>query len=39
MERAALQRREPLGDELRAAVDQPRLLGAVLERALRECSS
>ena len=35
VERAALQRREPFGDELRAAVDQPRLLGAVLERALR----
>ena len=34
--RAALQRREPFGDELAAAVDQPRLLGAVLERAARD---
>src|SRR5262249_37575491 len=35
VEGAALQGGEPLGDELAAAVDQPRLLGAVLERAPR----
>ena len=35
VERAALQRGEPLGDELRAAIDQPRLLGAVLQRLAR----
>src|SRR5262245_13799079 len=35
MKRAALQRRQSLGDELRAAIDQPRLFGAVLERPLR----
>jgi hypothetical protein len=33
VERAALERREPFGDELRAAVDEARLLGAVRERA------
>ena len=33
VERAALQRRDAFGDELRAAVDQARLLGAVLQRA------
>ena len=36
VEGAALQRREPFGHELRAAVDQPRLLGAVLERLARD---
>ena len=35
MERAALQGREALGDELAAAVDEPRLLGAVLFRPSR----
>ena len=34
--RAALQRGDPFGDELRAAVDQARLLGAVLQRAARD---
>ena len=33
---AALQRREPFGDELGAAVDEPRLLGAVLQRPARD---
>ena len=36
VERAALQDGEPLRDELRAAVDQPRLLGAVLQRLARD---
>ena len=36
VKRAALQRRQPLGHELRAAVDQARLLGAVLQRAARD---
>ena len=36
VERAGLQRRDAFGDELRAAVDQPRLLGAVLQRAARD---
>ena len=35
VEGAALQRRDPFGDQLRAAVDQPRLLGAVLQRLAR----
>ena len=35
VERAALQRGEALGHELRAAVDQARLLGAVLQRLAR----
>ena len=34
MERAALERDEPFVDELRAAVDDLRRLGAVAERAL-----
>ena len=36
MEGAALQRREAFGGELGAAVDQARLLGAVLERPARD---
>ena len=36
VERAALQRGKPFGDQLRAAVDQPRLLGAVLQRLARD---
>ena len=36
VERAALQRRDAFGDELRAAVDQARLLGAVLQRPARD---
>ena len=36
VERAALQRRDPFGDELRAAVDQARLLRAVLQRPSRD---
>ena len=33
--RAGLQHRESFGDELRAAIDEPGLLGAVLQRATR----
>ena len=36
MERAALQNRESLGDELGAAVDQSRFLGAILQRTPRD---
>jgi hypothetical protein len=36
VERAALQRREPLGHQLGAAIDKARLLGAVLPRAPRD---
>ena len=36
VERAALQRREPLGHQLRPAVDQARLLGAVGQRLARD---
>ena len=36
MEGAALQRRDAFGGELGAAVDQARLLGAVLERPARD---
>ena len=35
VKRAALQRRDAFGDELRAAVDEARLLGAVLQRLAR----
>ena len=35
VKRAALEHREPFGDELRPAVDEPRLLGAVLQRLAR----
>ena len=35
MKRAALQGRETFGDQLGAAVDQPRLLGAILQRTAR----
>ena len=36
MERAALQHGQPFGHELPAAVDQPRFLRAVLQRAPRD---
>ena len=36
VEGAALQRRDPFGDHLRAAVDEARLLGAVLQRLARD---
>ena len=36
VEGAALQRGDALGDELLAAIDQPRLLGAVLQGAPRD---
>ena len=36
MEGAGLQCREPLGHQLRPAVNQPRLLGAVLQRLARD---
>ena len=35
VERARLQRRDPLGDERRAAIDEPRRFRAVLQRAAR----
>jgi hypothetical protein len=36
VEGAGLEGGEPFGDQLRAAVDEPRLLGAVLQRASRD---